>query len=84
MSKKESNRKEVNKVQTKYDRKMQQRKEIEAREKKEKIRNRIIAIVAIVIVLCFIISFPIKSYSAKNQPYITINDEKITQIEFQS
>lgn len=70
------------KKMTKYDLKMQKRKEEEARKKKEAVQGRIIGIVLIAALVAFIASFPIRSYLALNTAYITVGDEKITQVEF--
>lgn len=73
---------EQKKVQTKYDRKMQKRKEEEERAKKEQRRSKIIGIVVIALLAAFVLSFPIRSYLAVNAAYVTVNGEKITQVEF--
>ncbi len=73
---------EEKKVVTKYDRKMQRRKEEAERAKKEQRRSKIIGIAVAVLIVVFILSFPIRSFIAVNSAYITINDEKITQVEF--
>ena len=70
------------KVQTKYDRKMQKRKEEEERLKKEQRRSKIIGFVVVALLAAFILSFPIRSYLAINSAYVTVNGEKITQVEF--
>lgn len=70
------------KVMTKYDLKQQKRKEAEAKKKKEKRNERIIWTVVIVAVLCFIASFPIRSYMAQNSAYIRIGGRDITKVEF--
>lgn len=70
------------KVMTKYDLKQQKRKEAEAKKKKEKRNEKIIWTVVIVAVLCFIASFPIRSYMAQNSAYIRIGGRDITKVEF--
>lgn len=70
------------KVMTKYDLKMQKRKEEEQRRKKEERNGKIITAVIVVAVIAFIASFPIRKYMALNGAYITVGEEKITQVEF--
>lgn len=84
MSKKEKTapQAEQKKVTTKYDLKVQKRKEAEAKKKREALRSKIIMGVIIVAVLAFILSFPIRRYLALNGTYITVGEEKITQVEF--
>ncbi len=73
---------EQKKVVTKYDLKMQRRKEAEAKKKREALRSKIIFALIAVAVLAFILSFPIRKYLAVNGTYITVGEEKITQVEF--
>ena len=86
MSKKESAtpvaEQKKEKVMTKYDLKMQKRKEEEARRKKEERSGKIIAAVVIIALIAFVASFPIRKYMALNGTYITVGEEKITQVEF--
>lgn len=70
------------KVMTKYDLKMQRRKEEEVRRKKEERNGKIITAVIVVAVIAFIASFPIRKYMALNGAYISVGEEKITQVEF--
>lgn len=73
---------EEKKIQTRYDRKMQQRKEAEERAKKEKRNNTIIAVLVMVLLVVFIASFPIRKAMALKAPYFNINGEAVTQVEF--
>ncbi len=73
---------ETNKVQTKYDLKMQKRKEEAERQKKEAKKDKILGIVVVVALVAFIASFPIRSLIAVNGTYITVGEEKVTQVEF--
>lgn len=84
MSKKEKTAPEAEqkKVVTKYDLKVQKRKEAEAKKKREALKGKIIMAVIIVAALAFILSFPIRRYLALNGTYITVGEEKITQVEF--
>ncbi len=69
-------------VQTSYDRKMERRKKEEAAKKREKLKKVIIAIVVIVLLAAFIASFPIRKAMALKEPYIRVNGEDITKVEF--
>lgn len=73
---------EQKKVMTKYDLKVQKRKEAEAKKKREAIRGTIIGTVIIVALIAFVLSFPIRKYMALNGTYITVGDVKVTQVEF--
>lgn len=73
---------EQKKVQTKYDQKMQKRKEEAERAKKEQLKSKITGCVIVALIAAFILSFPIRSAIAVNTAYITVNGEKITQVEF--
>ncbi len=73
---------ESEKIQTKYDKKMQKRKEEEARAKKEAVKGRITGILVVGLLAAFILSFPIRSAMALNATYIVVGGEKITQVEF--
>lgn len=73
---------EQKKVMTKYDQKMQRRKEEAERAKKEALKGKVTGIVIVALLAAFILSFPIRSAIAVNSAYITVNGEKITQVEF--
>lgn len=73
---------ETQKVQTKYDKKMQRRKEEAERAKKEQLKSRITTGVVVGLLAAFVLSFPIRSAIAVNGEYIRVNGEKITQVEF--
>ncbi len=73
---------EQKKVQTKYDQKLQRRKEEAERAKKEQRKSRIITAVVVVLLAAFVLSFPIRSAIAVNGEYISVNGEKVTQVEF--
>lgn len=70
------------KVMTKYDLKMQRRKEQKEKEKKEKRRGTIIGVLILVAFVCLFASFPINNYMVTNGTYITVGGEKITRLEF--
>ena len=70
------------KIMTKYDLKMQRRKEEAAKAKKEELKGTIIGIVLVVALAAFVASFPIRSWYAVNGKYIKVGGEKVTQVEF--
>ncbi len=70
------------KVMTKYDRKVQRREAEKAREKKEKLTNKIIGIAVVVLLACLVISFPIRSYLTTHETYVVVDGEAITKLEF--
>ncbi len=70
------------KIQTKYDKKMQRRKEEEARARKEAIKSKIIGVVIVVLLAAFVLSFPVRSVMASKATYITVGSEEITRVEF--
>ncbi len=83
MSKKEKvTEQKDQKVMTKYDLKMQKRKEAKEREKKEKRIETFIGVVIVVALVCLIASFPIRTYMAVNESFIKVNGEDITTVEF--
>ena len=83
MSKKENVTEQTEeKVMTKYDRKMQQRKEQKEKEKREKRRNTIIGVVVVAALVCLVASFPIRTYLAVNETYVTVGGEDISKVEF--
>lgn len=73
---------ETEKVMTKYDLKMQRRKEEAAKAKKEELKGMIIGIVLVAALAAFVLSFPIRSYLAVNGQYIKVGGEKVTHVEF--
>lgn len=83
MSKKENVTEQTEeKVMTKYDRKMQQRKEQKEKEKREKLKNTIIGVVVVAALVCLVASFPIRTYLAVNETYVTVDGEDISKVEF--
>ncbi len=70
------------KVMTKYDRKMQRRKEQKAKEEKQKKITIAVSVVVVLALVAFIASFPIRSYMAQNETYVVINGEDVTKVEF--
>lgn len=83
MSKKENvTEQTAEKVLTKYDRKMQKRQEQKEQEKREKRRSTIIGVVIAVVLVCFIASFPIRSYMVLNNAFIKVNGQDVSQVEY--
>ena len=73
---------EPEKIVTKYDLKMQRRKDQKEREAKEEKISRITGIVIVVALVCIVASFPIRNYLTVNGTYVTVNGEKISRVEF--
>ncbi len=77
---------EKQKVQTKYDKKMEARKQKEAADKKSDKRFKVIStIVAVVIVAALAIGIGysvMAKHNASNGAYIKIGDREVTQVEF--
>lgn len=86
MSKKEkvteASQQKEEKIVTRYDRKMQRRKEQEAKDKRERQIARIVGIVIAVVLVCFIASFPIRNYIAVHEAFVEIGEDKVTRVEF--
>ena len=70
------------KVMTKYDRKVQKRKEEKEKEKKEERISTAVGIVFLVVLVCLVVSFPIRTYLATHETYVVINGEKVNKVEF--
>ena len=73
---------EPEKIVTKYDLKMQRRKELKEREKREERISRITGITLVVILVCIVASFPIRNYLTLNGTYATVNGDAVTRVEF--
>ena len=84
MSKKESQNIEGQKEKavTKYDLKMQKRAEEKARAKKEKQVSLITSILIVAALVCFMASFPIRSYLTVHGTYVKVAGENISRLEF--
>ncbi len=78
MSEKETSQKIV----TKYDRKVQQRKEAEAKAKKQKKIDRLVGILIFAVIAVVLVSIPVSRYIAKNTTYITVGGHDITKLEY--
>ena len=70
------------KVVTRYDRRMQKRKEQEEKLQREHKITLGISVAILVAVIALIISFPIRTFIAVNQEFVKIGGEKITKVEF--
>lgn len=70
------------KTMTKYDQKMQKRKEAQAKAKKQALKDKIIFSVIIVALICFIAYFPIRSFMAVNESFVKVKGEDISRVEF--
>lgn len=83
MSEKETVKTEAQqKVVTKYDKKVQKRKEAELKAKKQQRTDRIIAIVIAAVVVIAIAAIPVRKYIASHSTYITVGGHDVTQVEF--
>lgn len=70
------------KLVTRYDIKLQKREEEQRKEQRRSKINKIIGLIFFIAILLFIMYFPIRNTMAKNATYITIEGEKITEVEF--
>ncbi len=70
------------KIVTKYDRKVERRKEQKAKEERDKKISRITGIVLAAALVCFVASFPIRTFLTVNGTYITVGGESVSRVEF--
>lgn len=70
------------KIVTKYDLKMQRRKEEKEREERAKRVSSGVTIVVLLALVCLVLSFPIRTYISLHKTLFTVGDEKIGQVEF--
>ncbi len=70
------------KVMTKYDKKIQKRKEAEQKAKREKLKSHLTSAAIVIAVIAFIAYFPIKNGIATNSTYMQVGEAKITELEF--
>ncbi len=70
------------KKMTRYDQKVQKRKEAQARAKKQQRIEKIVWAVVIVALVALVASFPIRNYIAKSEVIATVNGEEIKRVEF--
>lgn len=79
---KENTEQKEQKIVTKYDLKMQRRREEKEREKRQERINNVVGIVLLAALVCLVASFPIRTYLATHETYVRINGEDITKVEF--
>ena len=83
MSEKETSQKESSQgIMTRYDKKMQKRREQELKAQREKKISRIVGIVVLVVIVAALVSIPVKQYISKHSTYITVGGHDITKVEF--
>lgn len=70
------------KALTKYDRKMQARKEAESQERRSILLSRIIAAVIVIAVVAILIAIPVVKSINANREYIRVGEHSITETEF--
>lgn len=70
------------KIVTKYDLKMKRREEQKAKEKREKQFGTVLGILIVAALVCFVASFPIRTYATVNGTYVTVGGEKVNRVEF--
>jgi len=70
------------KTMTKYDLKVQRRKEQKEREKREKRISTIISVAILAALVCLVASFPIRNYLAVHETYVEVNGQKISRVEY--
>lgn len=70
------------KIVTRYDRKVQRRKEQKEKELRDKRIAQVVGIVLAAVIVCIIASFPIRTWISLNGTYIEVNGEKVTRVEF--
>lgn len=70
------------KVVTKYDLKVQRRQQEKAREDREKKVGTGVLVAVLVVLAVFVLSFPIRSMITLNRTYISVNGEKLTEVEY--
>lgn len=70
------------KVLTRYDLKMQRRKEQKKKEELEKRIGSVVGILILVGLVCLVLSFPIRSWLTVNGTYVVVDGEKVSRVEF--
>ncbi len=70
------------KVVTRYDLKMQRRKEEKERAEKNRRRDNIIGIAVVAALVCLVASFPIRNYLTVHGSYVKVNGETVSRVEF--
>ncbi|MCI9277159.1 MAG: hypothetical protein HFH90_05645 [Lachnospiraceae bacterium] len=70
------------KIVTRYDRRMQRRKEQKQKELRDKRMGQIIGAVLAVALVCVVASFPVRTWMNLNGTYIQVNGDKVTKVEY--
>ena len=70
------------KVMTKYDKKVQKRKEAELAAKKQKNKSRLINAAIIIVLIAIVAYFPIRKTVALTSTYMQVVDYKVTELEY--
>ncbi|MCH5343921.1 MAG: hypothetical protein J1E64_07770 [Acetatifactor sp.] len=70
------------KIVTKYDLKMQRRREEKEREKRREKISTAVGAVIVVALICLVASFPLRNYLAVHGTYVEIGGEKISRVEY--
>ena len=83
MSQKDTLQKETSqKIVTKYDRKVQRRKEAERKAKQRAKIEKTIGIVILALIVIGLLSIPVRKQIATHSTYIKVGDHEITRVEF--
>lgn len=69
-------------VVTRYDLKMQRRKEQKRKEQRDKRIAQVAGIIVLIGFICWLISFPIRSWLTVHGTYIVVADENVSRVEF--
>lgn len=70
------------KIVTRYERKLQRRQEEKKKEERAKKRDLAIGILILVVLVCVVASFPIRTWLAVNETYVEIGGDNVTKVEF--
>lgn len=80
--KKQNTMESQEKVLTRYDLKMQRRREQKKKEEREKKIVKAVGILLLIGLVCLVASFPIRSYLTVHGTYIVVADENVSRVEF--
>ena len=69
-------------VITRYDLKMQRRKEQKRKEQRDKRIAQVVGILVLIGLACWLISFPVRSWLTVHGTYVVVADEKVSKVEF--
>lgn len=73
---------EAQKIVTRYDRKVQRRKEADLKEKKQKQLDKLLGILLAAVIVIAIAAIPVNKYLASHATYITVGGHDITRVEY--